>query len=591
VLTDDSYPPYSFRSADGRLKGILVDQWLAWERATGRRVDLVGMAWGEAQKRMLTGEADVIDTIFDTPERRQFYSFGPPYAPIDSAVFFPREIGGIAKVEDLRGFRVAVKSGDACIDVFKTAGVTDLVEYPSYEDIIRAAAAGEERIFCIDRPPALYFLYKYSIADRFHSSVAIHGGDFHRAVLKGNENILKEVVEGFAKVPRSTLVGIDNAWMGSALPIGVNLRVLVGVGGAILVLFFLLLLFALLLRRQVARATTELRSRLVDLEASQARNRAFIAALPDIIFIMDRDGRYLECMASSEELLAAPKKELLGRTFAEVLPDAGLAQRLLNGVTTVLRERRLVVIEYDRVVETGSRKFEGRFAPLDEDKVILMVRDITEVRQREDLLRASLAEKEVLLREIHHRVKNNLQVISSIVSLQETSTSDEGERRFGQDTQSRIRAMAQLHEILYGSGNLGSIEPAEYLHALAGELAAGYGVSHVHVEAEAGSLTLDEAMPFGLIANELLSNALKYAYPSGIDGDVFVRYATPEGGPHRLEVEDYGTGLCEGIDPEKAASMGFTLVRTLAAQLKGRLTTGPARPGEERPGFVARLEF
>jgi two-component sensor histidine kinase/PAS domain-containing protein len=556
-------------------------------------VDLVGMAWGEAQKRMLAGEADIIDTIFDTPERRQFYSFGPPYASIDSAVFFPREIGGMAKVEDLRGFRVAVKSGDACIDVFKAAGVTDLVEYPSYEDIIRAAAAGEERIFCIDRPPALYFLYKYSIADRFHSSVAIHGGDFHRAVLKGNENILKEVVEGFAKVPRSTLVGIDNAWMGSALPIGVNLRVLEGVGVAILVLFFLLLLFALLLRRQVARATTELRSRLVELEASQARNRAFIAALPDIIFIMDRDGRYLECMASSEELLSAPKKELLGRTFAEVLPDTGLAQRLLDGVTTALSERRLVVIEYDRMAEAGPKKFEGRFAPLDAAKVILMVRDITEVRQREDLLRASLAEKEVLLREIHHRVKNNLQVISSIVSLQGTSASDEGERRFGQDTQSRIRAMAQLHEILYGSGNFGSIEPAEYLCTLVGELSAGYGVSHVHVEAEseAGSLTLDEAMPFGLIANELVSNALKYAYPSGVDGDVFVRYAAPEGGPRRLEVEDYGTGLCEGIDPEEAASMGFTLVRTLAAQLRGRLTTGPARPGEEKPGFMARLEF
>jgi two-component sensor histidine kinase/ABC-type amino acid transport substrate-binding protein len=589
VLTDDSYPPYSFRTADGELEGILVDQWHEWERTTGRKVELMGMAWQVAQRRMLAGEADVIDTMFDTPERRQFYLFGPPYAAIDSAVFFQREIGGIAKISDLRGFRVAVKSGDACIEVLKTAGVVDVAEYPDYESIMRAAASGAERIFCIDRPPALYYLYKLGISDRFHSSVAIRGGEFHRAVLKGHEDILREVDEGFARIPRATLNAIDTKWMGSAVPMGINLRLLraVGIVGAALLL--VLSLFMLVLRKRVSDATKELRVRLTELEASQARNRAFIAALPDLFFVIDREGLYLECMAASEDLLVVPRERLLGRRVKEVIADPTLARRMLDSFGTALTEKRLVVLEYDLEVGAGPRKFEGRVVPLDANRVILVVRDITMAKRQEQLLRESLAEKEILLREIHHRVKNNLQVISSIVSLEDNISKSDAERKFAQDTQTRIRSMAQLHEILYGSGDLGSIDPARYLSSLASELASSFGSSRLRVEAESGLLSLDEAMPFGLIANELMCNALKYAYPQGADGRIVVRYSA--NGGKRLEVADDGVGLGPDTDPATVESMGFTLVRALVAQLGGRLSTVAAHPGADMPGFRVTVEF
>jgi two-component sensor histidine kinase/ABC-type amino acid transport substrate-binding protein len=586
VVADDNYPPYAFRDAHGVLQGIVVDQWRAWEEVTGRTVDLRGMAWNAAQQTMQAGGADVIDTIFATPERLALYVFGRPYATIESSVFFHKSISGFAKITDLKGFRVAVKEGDALINDLKANDVVDFAYYPSYEAIVRAAASGEVKVFCIDRPPALYFLDKFGIENDFRFSVSIPGGEFHRAVLKGRQDLLEAVQKGFDAIPGAAYSAINRKWFGSELLRPMNLKIVLVSTALILVLALVFLVVAAGLRRRIAAATSQLRQKLEELEASQARNRAFIAALPDILFTLDREGRYLDYSTASMDQLILPPEKFLGKLITELELGPGLGDRLLGCIRTALDEERLVVTEYEAVVTAGRRRFEGRFVPLDADRVILIARDITEERRQKELLLVSLAEKECLLREVHHRVKNNLQVISSLVSLQETSRQDAREQ--SRDTQARIRSMARLHELLYGSGDLSSIDSAEYIQAIAGEISGSSETVRIRVEAQEDNLSIDEAMLFGLIVTELLTNALKYAYPAGAAGDITVSYSRTEG-ERRLSIRDEGVGMAPDFDPAHTSSLGFTLVHSLAAQLGGKLSLFETNPGKSRPGLGISL--
>ncbi len=590
VVLDDSYPPYSFRSADGELEGILIDQWHEWERVTGLKVVLLGMQWKKAQSAILNGHADVIDTIFETPQRRKIYSFGPPYVAIDAAIFYNRKISGIARVSDLKGFRVAVKSGDADIDVLKAAGITDLVEYPDYQSIVHAAAAGKENIFCIDRPPALYYLYKLGLSNDFKSSVLIPGGHFHRAVLKGNERVLGAVENGFSKIPAVVYGKIKLKWFGERVPAFVNFNLLFTIGGVVFGVIAVFVMFIFIMRRRVADATSDLAEKIAELDRSNARNEAFIAALPDLFFTIDREGHYLDYSAAEAELLIAPPEQFLGKHMSEITSDAEVVTNALRAIETSLDEKRLVIIEYEAMTQVGSRMFEGRIVPLDSNRVILVARDISEMKKNESLLRRSISDREVLLREVHHRVKNNLQIISSLVSLQEGYHSDTKEPEFRRDTRVRIQSMAKLHELLYGSDNLASINPAAYIRSIVTMISRFFDYRLIDVSAEDDDLSIDDAMPFGLIVTELLTNAFKYAYQPEDKGVIIVRY-NRSGEERLLEVRDNGRGAAADYALETSASLGFTLIRSLTSQLGGTLSVSETNPGVSSPGLRVVVSF
>lgn len=193
VVMDNNYPPYAFLDDNGKLKGILVDQWRLWEKKTGIRAELQGLDWSEAQRRMEAGEFDVIDTIFRNERRERLYDFTKPYAVIPVPLFFSEELSGIRGAADLKGFVVAAKAGGNVLNVLREHGVTSIVEYPSYEKIVEAARDGKIKVFTVDRPPALYYLNKLGIQDRFRETSPMYSGQFHRAVRKGNRELLATV--------------------------------------------------------------------------------------------------------------------------------------------------------------------------------------------------------------------------------------------------------------------------------------------------------------------------------------------------------------------------------------------------------------
>jgi two-component sensor histidine kinase/HAMP domain-containing protein len=201
--------------------------------------------------------------------------------------------------------------------------------------------------------------------------------------------------------------------------------------------------------------------------------------------------------------------------------------------------------------------------------------EILERKQAEAQLQASLVEKETLLKEIHHRVKNNLQVISSLLYLQSHALTDPQQQALFRESQDRVRSMALIHETLYQSNDLARIDIAHYLEHLVRHLCRSYSVEMhritLTIQAEPVFLDIDRAIPCGLILNELLTNALKYAFPGDRTGALHLGLqAAPE--QVMLVIRDTGVGLPEGVDVEHTPSLGLRLVHMLTIQLGGTLT-------------------
>ena len=271
VAFDDDYPPYSFKDDQGRLQGIVPELWAAWSKSTGVTVDLRPQPWAEAIKAFDSGEADVLDTVFENAERRVKWDFTPAYAVIDVPVFVHKSISGIATPEDLRGFRVAAKSGDAAIVELRGRGVTQIIAFDDYRDIVDAAVSLDVRIFCVDGPPALYYLYKKGADRDFRLAFTLYQGAFHRAVRKGQPDLLALVNRGFSGVPETTRAAIDRKWLGAPILSRINWRLVGIVLAALFALLAALGFSVLVLRRRVAAATVELRSKVSLLEESECR--------------------------------------------------------------------------------------------------------------------------------------------------------------------------------------------------------------------------------------------------------------------------------------------------------------------------------
>jgi len=598
VVCDDNYPPYSFRSPDGAVQGIIPDHWREWSRATGRQVEFRGLPWKECQEAMASGEADVIDSMFRTPERELAYDFLEPYAMLKVPVFFHESISGISQPEDLRGFRVAVKAGDACIPVLEGHGIVDMEEYPDYESIVRAAASGEIKVFCVDEPPALYYLYKLGADRSFRSALNLYTGKFHRAALKSRPpledgaDLLAVVGDGFDSIPPETYRSIERRWFGVSLERRIDPAAAASIAGAVLLVLALLGSFALALKAQVARKTKELSEQAAALAASERKNRAFIQALPDLFIVFDAACRYRECKAADPALLVRPEPELIGRTPEEVGLPSELSRVLAAAVGRALAGGSLEICEYELEVIAGRRWFEARVARMEEDRALVIVRDITDRTLAERKNAAALKEKEVLLKEVYHRVKNNMQVVSGLLHLQAETMRDERDKEMLAEMQRRIKSMALIHERLYRSEDLHSIDGADYIESVVEDLKIAYleysGSVRVELDLDPCPLSMDTAVALGLVVNETVSNSYKYAFKPRGQGVLRVALKTGREGRLSLSIEDDGPGISPDWREKAELSLGLTLVDLLADQLQAELSVDGTRGTRISMSFSAK---
>lgn len=215
--------------------------------------------------------------------------------------------------------------------------------------------------------------------------------------------------------------------------------------------------------------------------------------------------------------------------------------------------------------------------------------DITERKLTEEKISRSLKEKELLLKEIHHRVKNNLQVVSSLLKLQSGYVKDENSLDVLIDSQNRVRSMALVHQKLYQSKDFSEIDFNEYLRQLSGHLFNVFKAKSndidIHVNSGNVNLSIDLAIPCGLILNELISNSLKYAFPDGKKGRIIINLELHNEKTYHISINDNGIGFPEEINYKDTKSLGLQLVNTLVGQIDGNITM------ENHIGTTFRITF
>ena len=319
VVLDKDYPPYIFTASDGTAQGILVDTWKLWEEKTGVPVHLRPMEWNAAQQELLDGKADVIDTLFRNAEREKLYSFSQPYATIEVPVFVHNELSGIHDLETLRGFTVGAKRGDSAVDYLSSRGILPLVVFDGYENVVRAARDGNIKVFCVDKPPALYYLYKYGLESEFRLAFTLYQGEFHRAVRKGNEALLRLVEDGFSRITPAQYEEIDRKWRGSTLfqsnAMRFSLWALILVVAVAAVLFG----FNAVLRRTVRRQSSKLNQLLTAVGQSEERYRELVQSAASIILRLDTVGRVAFCNAFGLQFFGFFLEETIGRELGPLI--------------------------------------------------------------------------------------------------------------------------------------------------------------------------------------------------------------------------------------------------------------------------------
>ena len=316
--------------------------------------------------------------------------------------------------------------------------------------------------------------------------------------------------------------------------------------------------------------------------------------IPIGLFRSKPDGTFLRLNPAMVHILGYPDRETLLRTNAVNLygnPQERVDWQVLVETYNVERESELRLRRYDGTdvwVQRSSRVTRGL-----DGKVLFYDGAIVDVsgRKRAELqIREAMKEKEVLLKEIHHRVKNNLQIVSSLLNLQSVYLRDAYDRELFKQSQNRVKAMALLHEKLYRSAELTRIDFDEYLNSLIPSLFQSYKTSSAKIECNRKEsdvlLDIDTAIPCGLIVSELVANSLKHAFPEGRSGKISIALDRLDQQTLRLTVHDNGIGMDQSAPSETAgAPMGWELVRTLTEQINGLIEI------DRQPGTRVRITF
>jgi PAS domain S-box-containing protein len=313
------------------------------------------------------------------------------------------------------------------------------------------------------------------------------------------------------------------------------------------------------------------------LRASEARFYSFMNNNPALAFIKDADGRILYINNTCERAWDTTLAECQGKLDHELWPAAGAARIRTLDLSVLERGEPSHVVE-----ELPSRQHQVRhlltfrfpFADVTGCRLLGGVSvDITERMQTERALAAALAAKEVLLQEVHHRVKNNLQIISSLLNMQAEMLSDPSLKEVLLESRHRVESMAMIHERLYSNADIDCLDFNQYVEALARELFSAYAVNSnpvcLRFELEPISLELSQAIPCGLILNELVSNCLKYAFPDQRRGELLIALRCADDDRVTMRVADNGIGLPPGLDWQKSKTLGLRIVNILARQLMG----------------------
>lgn len=311
-------------------------------------------------------------------------------------------------------------------------------------------------------------------------------------------------------------------------------------------------------------------------------------AIPDLVYLKDSKGKNLMVNKAYADFFGLKKEDIIGKTDHEFL-DPDLAEQCQKSDEEVFEKKNLVTV--NEKIEGDSKDtiyFNTLKSPIYDEKgnikgLVGISRDLTLIRKKEEEIKKSLKEKESLLKEIHHRVKNNMQIISSLINLQANTTKDTKVKQKFFQCRSRIKAMALVHDRLYRSSSLSKIDFSSYIQTLSTHLmslnqASEKGIN-LHLNLDEIYLDISKSIPLGLITNELISNSFRHAFPEQSlfnkiieePKKVQVNLKKKENNEIELMVKDNGIGLPENFKDKARESLGMSLIQDLVKQIKGKI--------------------
>jgi PAS domain S-box-containing protein len=320
-------------------------------------------------------------------------------------------------------------------------------------------------------------------------------------------------------------------------------------------------------------------------------------AMNDSICLLNTEGKILRSNQATADFFQIPIDQIVGRT----------CWNLVHGTSSPIDNCPFVKMKVTKQREILTLPVENNWLEVTVDPVfndhgdiigaVHVISDVTIRIRAEEKIKASLKEKEILLKEIHHRVKNNLQIICSLLSLQAQNIKDEHTLAMFEESRNRVRSMSLVHEELYHSDDFAHVDFSTYLENLISNLYRVYSTSSTKIKLEMKiekiTLGIDLAVPCGLIINELISNALKHAFPPSWQGrgKISVSFAEDDMGTVKLIVKDNGIGLSENIDIQKTESLGLHLIQILAEdQLGGKISLSRNRGTKFQIRFKRNFE-
>jgi len=302
-----------------------------------------------------------------------------------------------------------------------------------------------------------------------------------------------------------------------------------------------------------------------------------INSIPDWLYVVDTDLRFVMLNSSLQEehMRQGFTINCIGKKITKVYPF--IQATTIDEISQVFKTGEILVSEQQFFLRDKTIYGETRKVPIFKDNQVIQVMTIMRNRSKEqeveELKQKNVKQKEIMLKEIHHRVKNNLAIVVSLLHLQLHNNSDPKLLRIIRDVEMRIRSMALIHEHLYRSENLEMIPLPSYLQSLSEIIASTFNKQKVNLVTNFDSMevTVELALPLGLIANELLTNAYKYAFPNNNDGVIEIQLQKENGNSCAMIIKDYGVGLPPEFTMDAGKSLGMFIVKLLVEQINGKI--------------------
>ncbi|MEG3225288.1 MAG: hypothetical protein BME94_07180 [Methanobacteriales archaeon Met13] len=311
------------------------------------------------------------------------------------------------------------------------------------------------------------------------------------------------------------------------------------------------------------------------LQESEEKYRFLIESARDPISVVDQDGVFLMANTAGAKMMNFDVTDLLGKTMWDYFPDSADLQ--MGIIREVIQNKKGADVELPIKYGEEETWFSTSIQPMilkdgSVDSVQIIARDINELKKVQKQLEKTLEDKDMLMKEIYHRVKNNLMVISSLLNLQSRYIKDKEAKGMFKESQSRARSMALIHERLYRSTDLKRIDFGDYILNITKDLFQAYAADpsriNLQIDVEEVMLDINTSIPLGLIVNELISNSLKHAFPEGTEGYIKVKFYQKDD-EYVLEVTDNGVGLPEDLDLSQTNSLGMQIINSLTEQVNG----------------------